>query len=64
MATLYITEYQSIAMPAQVPQEPPLADQTVAIGASSANSVAFSENTRLIRLHTDAIYSEIGRAHV
>lgn len=60
MAVLYITEYAGL-MPspvggqAQIPMEPPLAEQTVAIGGSHAESVAFNSQTRVVRLHTDAI---------
>jgi hypothetical protein len=62
MATLYVTEFQgqgldqnarSIAITAQ----PPVAEQTVAIGASSAQSNAFNNATNIVRLHTDAICS-------
>lgn len=62
MAVLYITEYAGL-MPSpvggqgQVPMEPPLAEQTVAIGAGSVQSSAFNAKTRLVRLHTDAICS-------
>jgi hypothetical protein len=66
MTTLYITEYAQL-MPSpvggqgQMPMEPPLAEQTVAISGSSAQSNAFSAATRFIRLHTDSICSvEIG----
>lgn len=61
MAVLYITEYAGM-MPSpdgkqgQVPMEPPLAEQTVAIGAE-AKSSAFSAKTRLIRMHCDATCS-------
>ena len=66
MATVYITEYAGL-MPSpvggqgQIPLEPPLAEQTVSIGGSSTASNAFNAQTRLIRIHTDAICSiEIG----
>lgn len=52
MAVLYITEYLG---PTAV--DPPLAEQTVAIGGTSAQSSAFNANTRYIRIHTDAICS-------
>jgi len=59
MATLYITEYGTIAgLPAtangQVPLEPPLADYTVSIPGISP---AFQPTTRMVRLHCDAICS-------
>jgi len=62
MATLYITEYAELEIgPAgrvgQMPMEPPLAEQTVAIGGTSAQSLAFNASTRFVRLHTDAICS-------
>ena len=63
MAVLYITEYATLGvqqvggMVSQTPQEPPLAEQTVAISGSSAQSSAFNAQTTLVRLHTDAICS-------
>ncbi len=62
MATLYIAEYQQLtpAPPGaqgQFQMEPPIAQQTVAIGASSTQSAAFNPLTRFVRLHTDAICS-------
>ncbi len=68
MAVLYITEYAGLAPSppggtSQVPLEPPVAEQTVAIAAGSAASSAFNAKTRLVRLHTDAICSvEFGTA--
>ena len=64
MATIYITEYASLApmgTPTSIAQDPPVANQTKAIGGTTAQSNAFASNTRLIRVHTDAICSiEIG----
>lgn len=61
MATLYITEYATVAtLPnatGQVALEPAIAEQTVAIGVSSAASAAFNAKTRLVRLHTDSVCS-------
>ena len=63
MAVLYITEYATLGvqqvggMVSQTPQEPPLAEQTVSISGSSAQSSAFNAQTTLVRLHTDAICS-------
>jgi hypothetical protein len=62
MATLYITEYAGLALAqlgevGQMPQEPPLAEQTVAIGVGSVQSSAFNAKTKLIRLHSDAVCS-------
>lgn len=60
MATLYITEFALMGQvpnsAAQMPQQPPLAEQTVTIGAST-QSAAFNAKTRFVRLHTDAICS-------
>jgi hypothetical protein len=59
MATLYITEYGTIAgLPAtangQVPLEPPLADYTIGIPGISP---PFQPGTRMLRLHCDAVCS-------
>jgi hypothetical protein len=59
MATLYVTEYGTIAgLPAtangQVPLEPPLADYTVGIPGISP---VFQPTTRMVRLHCDAVCS-------
>lgn len=55
MATVYVSEYGDIR--ANAAFEPRVADQTVAIGAGSAQSAAFNAATRFIRVHTDAICS-------
>lgn len=64
MATLYVTEYSSLAWVGrtptqlmQAPGSPAAAQQTVAIGGSSAQSAEFGTTTTLIRVHTDAICS-------
>ena len=59
MATLYITEHTQLANAdfggaIQAPLEPHVAEQTVAIGASSEQSNPMQNSTRLIRVHTDA----------
>ena len=59
MATLYVTEYGTIAgLPAtangQVPLEPPIADYTVGIPGTSPS---FQPGTRMVRLHCDVICS-------
>lgn len=58
MATVVIREYANIAFPSsaavQAVQEPGLADQSVSTSASSAQSTAFNENTRLIAIATPA----------
>jgi hypothetical protein len=68
---LYISEYSHISKQGvgvgagQVPQEPPLAEQKITLAASSTLSATFNVNTRLIRLHADAICSvELGGASV
>lgn len=59
MAKVYVSEYNSVGgiMGAAVaaPAEPALAEQNIAIGAGSVQSNAFNTDTRLIRVHTDAI---------
>lgn len=68
MAVLFITEYAGLASPSQgqlgqMPLEPPLAEQTVAIGGGSLPSAAFNAKTKFVRLHCDAICSvEFGTA--
>jgi len=62
MATLYITEYARQGRDASgfqmvVADEPPAAEQTVAIGGGSTQSSAFNALTKFVRLHTDAICS-------
>ena len=57
MSVLYITEYIDIDGARQVPREPALASQTVAIGATSTTSNPFNYQTTVVRLHTDAICS-------
>jgi hypothetical protein len=60
MAMLYITELESLATPevggnAQIAQMPPVAEQTLAIGASSVASSPFNKRTKYVRLETDSI---------
>lgn len=63
MAVLFITEFANIgsstqnAQPMDAVAQPTVAEQTVAIGGSSTASSAFNANTRLVKLHTDAICS-------
>ena len=64
MATLYITEFacQGRDLAGYInqnggAQQPPLAEQTVAIGASSAASAAFNAKTTIVRVHADSICS-------
>ena len=60
MPTLYITEYGNVAfLPnagGQIPEEPPIAEQIVSIGAAAVSAV-FQPKTRIVRLHCDAICS-------
>lgn len=69
MATLYITEYTEIGRDRQAAsiqsglEDGTRVNQTVAIGGSSVASNAFNANTRMVRLHTDAICSiDFGKA--
>lgn len=60
MATLYVTEFADLGRVggiSQVGVQTPTAEQTVSIGASSAASSAFQNNTKFVRLHTDSICS-------
>lgn len=58
MATLYITEFPAgAAASMQVVRWPKVAKQTVAIGASAAQSQPFNGDTRLIRVDVDATCS-------
>lgn len=69
MATLYVTEFTGLGFaplprqwgggpaPAQAAPQPAAAEQTVAIGGSSAQSAAFGATTNYLRLHADAICS-------
>ena len=58
MAVVYITEFSGTGTASQevVPAAkwPPIASQTVAIGAGSVQSAAFNANTTLVRINTDA----------
>ena len=65
MAVLFISEFANLAATSgrdtNVFPMPPVAEQTVAIGASSAQSSAFSAVTNFIRVCADAVCSiEIG----
>lgn len=62
MATLYITEFADVGHMPQIVatgSELSVNDQTVAISGSHAESSALKNNTRLVRLHTDAICSVV-----
>ena len=66
MSTLYITEYARYARTldgynTSAPEEPPLAQQTIAISGASVQSAVLSANTRLVRMSADATCSiEVG----
>ena len=58
MAACYISEYPGGApLGSQAPPEPALIEQTVAIGAGSAQSQPFSDGTRMVRVNVDAACS-------
>ena len=64
MAVLYITEFVKQGRDGAgylnqnaTPEEPVVAEQTVAISVGSASSAAFNAKTGMIRLHTDATCS-------
>lgn len=67
MATLYIAEYSTMpTLPSGQPQiaaEPSIADQTVTISGTSAQSAAFSVQTNYIGVTCDGIWSrKIGKS--
>lgn len=61
MATLYVTEYRGLSgqlnEAAQAVHGAPTAEQTVAIAAGVNSSQKLNANTRIVRLHPDAICS-------
>ena len=64
MAFIYITEYQAmlkIEGGGLVPQEPPIAQQTVANTGATTQSAALNGGTQFVRIATDTVCSiEIG----
>jgi hypothetical protein len=57
-ATCYIAEFPLLAESGvQVARQPTVATQTVTVTGTSAQSAAFSGDTRLVRIHCDAIVS-------
>lgn len=59
MAFLYLTEYAALSRieglgVAPFPQEPPIAEQTVANAGASTQSAAFSAGTQFIRISADS----------
>jgi hypothetical protein len=63
MAVLYVAEYETLLVDTNgnvvmAPHEPPLAEQTISIGMSSARATnPFSTRTKFVQLSTDAICS-------
>ena len=64
MATLYITEFVKQGRDGAgyinqnaTPEEPTIAEQTIAIGASSVSSATLNAKTTMVRIHSDAICS-------
>lgn len=62
MAYLYITELKSLrkdrnGLVPQICALPPIAEQRVAIGGTSAQSAALNAETRMVRVIADAICS-------
>lgn len=60
MAVLYIAELDTLATPseggnAQIARLPPIAEQTIAISTSGAQSAAFNKATRFLRVETDSV---------
>ena len=58
MATLYITEYESLVVdpnnyPIQIPKEPHVATQAITISSSHAESSQFNALTKFVRITTD-----------
>jgi DUF917 family protein len=65
MASMYITEYARLGVDSRagVPAAecPPVASQKVTTSGTTAQSAAFNANTKIIRVHVDAITSiEVG----
>jgi hypothetical protein len=54
MAKLHITELYDLAGVMQIPQMPPIAEQAMDIGATSAASSAFNASTRFVCLSAKA----------
>jgi hypothetical protein len=59
MATLYVTEFSDSEFSAKgvipVVQTPQVAQQTLTISSQSSATTVFNQNTRIIRVHTDAV---------
>jgi hypothetical protein len=63
MSTLYVAEYEKLLVDSNgnvvmAPHEPPLAEQTISIGVSSAKATnPFSSRTKFVQLSTDVVCS-------
>lgn len=57
MAKVFICEYAETAVGTLAPLEPVLANQVVAIGATSVQSAAFNAKTKFVRIAADAVCS-------
>ena len=61
MSTLYVTEFNQMPITTNgIPDAamtPPIAEQTVAIGGTSAPSAAFNPQTTFVRIASDAVCS-------
>lgn len=62
MATVYISEFSGLAATAQSDSiaavaVPPIAEQTVAVGATSVQSAAFQPSTQWVLISSDSIFS-------
>lgn len=60
MPTVYITEFSGVGAQGgalAVANTPGIASQTVAVGVGSVQCAAFNTNTKMIRVHTDAVCS-------
>ena len=62
MSILFLTEYARYARTLDgyytlAPEEPPLAEQTIAIGAGSLQSAALNPSTRVVRISADVVSS-------
>jgi hypothetical protein len=58
---VYISEHEVMGAQhgglVQAVRQPPLAEQTVSVGGTSAQSSAFNARTQVVRVHTDVICS-------
>jgi hypothetical protein len=59
MAFVYVTEYSQLGMyeNVQIPQEPYIADYSIAIAVGTTVGPVFNIATRFVRIHADAVCS-------